>query len=118
VGAEVRGWIAYLIIVVAIVAVGWNEPLRFRFMSKAAIYEEEAALVPTPPPRIRQPVATWQPIGTALDRAPYRSENGKIVWSENYDRKELGSVTESPTQQYKTRDEGGEKRAPAAAPRR
>jgi hypothetical protein len=64
--AEIRGWLFYVAIVVVIMMIGWDEPLRYRFMSRASIAEEEAALFPTPAPRVVQEPPPWQPVGSRL----------------------------------------------------
>ena len=49
--ARMGGWLLYFVIVAAILFVGWNEPLRYRFLSRAAIYAiEHPEPPPTPPP--------------------------------------------------------------------
>lgn len=50
-GVSPAGWLVYLAVIVAIVFIGWREPLRYRFLSKAEISEiEHPAPPPTPPP--------------------------------------------------------------------
>ena len=77
--AKIAGWTAYVAVVAALIFVGWNQPLRYRFMSQAAISAIEqgalseaqrAAKQATPPPQrsgalIDDP--TWK---TKLDGAP------------------------------------------------
>jgi hypothetical protein len=75
----------------AIIFVGWNEPLRYRFMSSEAIVEQET---PPEPPRTQWlPVA--RPTGTALDRAPYEIREGKVRYSRSFDSKQMGAPTET-----------------------
>lgn len=47
--AKAGGWLLYCAFVVAIVFIGWNEPLRYRFLSRAEIDKIEH---PTPPPPV------------------------------------------------------------------
>jgi hypothetical protein len=45
----------WLLVAACIVAFGWEEPLRYRFMSRASVAEEEKAFLPpaTPTPDYR-----------------------------------------------------------------
>ncbi len=76
--------VALIIILLAIVAIGWNEPLRYRFMSSADIYALENPPKETPPPMsvvthtVTVPVASptpnwmWDPNRkTSLDGGAY-----------------------------------------------
>lgn len=117
--SEIKGWAVYAAILSAIGYTGWDEPLRYKMMSKPAIAEEEMPLLAPPPaPVSRQKVNRWQPVGTALDRAPYETRSGQVSYSDNYDKRELGTSTESAMQQYKERSAGGQKTAPAPVSRR
>ena len=109
-GAEIRGWLLYLLILAGIVYAGWNEPIRYRFIGRAKIAEEEAALFPAP---VAQEKPEWRPFGTSLDRAPYQVRDGKLKYSKGYDRKELGVSTESAMRDYRERAQGDAKKAPA-----
>ena len=45
------GWLLFILIVAAVLFVGWREPLRYRFLSRAEIQEiEHPPPPPTPPP--------------------------------------------------------------------
>ena len=75
--ARMGGWLLYFVIVAAILFVGWNEPLRYRFLSRAAIYAiEHPAPPPTPPPvpKVATPVpGAWMTENartTKLDGGP------------------------------------------------
>jgi hypothetical protein len=76
----------------AIIFIGWNEPLRYRFMSPEAIAEEESPQTEVPSP--------WHLVdgqsGTSLDRAPYaRDSLGNIKYRKNFDNRKVGIPTES-----------------------
>lgn len=89
--ASVVRLLLFLGVLTAIICVSWNEPLRYRFISRAQIVEEENAL--RPPVAVKQ---EWRQFGTALDRAPYvRRPDGSIQYSKNYDRYRAGSATET-----------------------
>ena len=55
------GWLLYVAIVATILFVGWQEPLRYRFLSRAEIAEIEHPPPPaTPPPApITPPPGAW-----------------------------------------------------------
>jgi hypothetical protein len=74
-----------------IVVTGWNQPLRYQFMSKSDIEQENAP--PPPPPRVQ--MSNWQPIGTALDRAPYTRRNDGVHYTRNIDSMKMGTSTET-----------------------
>ena len=50
-----RFWTAYLAILGVILFVGWKEPLRYRFMSRAQIDAIEHPATPAPPPPTPRP---------------------------------------------------------------
>ncbi len=83
----------------SILALGWNEPLRYRFMSPTAIVREQQALREqaagfTQPRRS----GAWQPQGTSLDRGAYRTNRrGGVSYTHNMDTRELGVRTETET---------------------
>lgn len=85
---QILGWLLYCAIVVRVIAVGWNEPLRNRF----------AAPQPAPEsvPATAQATPAWKPAGTSLDRAPYDPRGGAIHYTSNYDPKALGPNGEPP----------------------
>ncbi|MES2569892.1 MAG: hypothetical protein V4710_07525 [Verrucomicrobiota bacterium] len=44
---NVGKWVLYLAMVAGLLAIGWNEPLRYRFMSEQEIYDlEHPSVVP------------------------------------------------------------------------
>lgn len=82
---SLRFWFVYLLIVTAIIFVGWGQPIRYRFMSPKEIALEELA-TPSPAERrlilaaqgsLEVPATTpipwmWDPQRkTPLDREPY-----------------------------------------------
>ena len=71
--ARIAGWLLYFAIVAALVFVGWHEPLRYRFLSRAEIHaiEHPAPPPPTPGPVTPKPGAWMDGAGrTQLDGAP------------------------------------------------
>ena len=72
-GAKLVHALVFVGICAAIILVGWQEPLRYRFMSVDEIADHQASLHPTPVP---QPVKPWQPEGTSLDRFRYGGRSG------------------------------------------
>ncbi len=115
---QVLGWVGFVAVMVAIVFLGWNEPLSYRFMSPSEVSEAKAQRMnydgasasrqvvnlrndgqvnyaPPAAPVAPAPSASWRPMGTALDRAPYDSLHGDILYSENYDKNKMGSRTET-----------------------
>ncbi len=77
---------------IMIVATGWDEPLRYRFLSQGQIALEEGALRPPPP---RRDMTQWQPNGTALDRGAYRRNQWGIQYTRNSDSRALGTASET-----------------------
>ena len=51
-----RFWTIYGAILAVILFVGWKQPLRYRFMSKAEIDAIEHPATPTPPPATPRPL--------------------------------------------------------------
>ena len=45
---NLANFVVWLLVAACIVAFGWEEPLRYRFMSRASVAEEEKALLPPP----------------------------------------------------------------------
>jgi hypothetical protein len=78
----------------AVVFLGWNEPLSYRFKSAQQIRELEQ--VPEPVSS-RLSMDGWVPGGTSLDRAPYEVTRGKVKYSTNYDPKKMGTGSETGT---------------------
>jgi hypothetical protein len=72
--AEFLEWLIIAAVFGAVLFVGWNEPLRYRFMSEAKIREYERAkqvkMAETPLGNSEK----WQPQGTLLDRGAYRTD--------------------------------------------
>lgn len=85
----------FVIVVAVVVIAGWNEPLRYLLMKPDQIAAEEAALFPPAPDR--DPISSWRPGGTALDRAPYfiDPETKDLIYSDNIDPRKMGSQTET-----------------------
>ena len=48
----------WLLLVISVVIIGWDEPLHYKFMSRAQIAAEEKALLPPPPPPAKGPTHT------------------------------------------------------------
>jgi hypothetical protein len=42
-------WITYVVLVTAVLVIGWNQPLRYRFMSKQEVAAMYASTPPPPP---------------------------------------------------------------------
>lgn len=55
--AKIAGWLAYFAVVAALVFVGWNQPLRYRFLSQSAIYAIEHPAMP--PPAVTPKPGAW-----------------------------------------------------------
>ena len=69
-----------VVLIGALLLIGWRQPLRYRFMSKADIYALEHPTTPTPiPTRIAQvtpaPPWMWDPSRrTPLDKGSYNRD--------------------------------------------
>ena len=88
--------VVFLALGAAIIALGWKEPLSYRFMSEKEI--AVARGTPPPKPTPRPSAMEWhaKSRGTALERAPYERHSGKVFYNkENIDQNELGSATET-----------------------
>ena len=83
---------AFLLVAAAVALAGWNEPLRYLFMSSTDISAEEQALYPQEDTGKR---VVWRPNGTALDRAPYRTDNSGLEYTGNIDGREMGTRSET-----------------------
>jgi len=103
-------WMVYLGVVFGILWIGWNEPLRYRFLSPEELAQERG-LTQGPqrgsaPPNMRDlpaaASASWRPAGTSLDRAAYDVKNGSITYSANYDPRHVGTPTETDSVNNKT----------------
>ena len=59
--ARIGGWVAYFAVVAGLIYIGWNQPLRYRFLSQAEIIQiEHPAAASRPPNRTPQPqVGDW-----------------------------------------------------------
>jgi hypothetical protein len=95
-------------VVVAVVFSGWNEPLRYRFLSPDQIAAEEQAIRPF---LARESPHQWRPAGTSLDRAPYEVQRGVVYYSDKFDPKRMGSSTETP---WRPNTYGGDSRSVGA----
>ena len=91
---QIIGWTVYCGVIAGILFAGWNEPLRFRFLSSAELAQERNPNSKVAAPT--QPVTSWRPAGSTLDRAPYDVKHGQINFSQNYDPRKAGTVTEAP----------------------
>lgn len=60
-----------------IVFIGWDEPLRYRFMSPAAIAVEERALRPPADSPEAEEAPAQVATGAPLDRAPWKDGRGR-----------------------------------------
>jgi hypothetical protein len=68
---DLKFWTVYAILVVAVLIVGWRQPLRYRFMSKQEIAQLEA-------PKIEAQPTPWMwdtKRATKLDNGPYRDRS-------------------------------------------
>lgn len=64
---SVKFWITYVVLVTAILAIGWNQPLRYRFMSR-----EEIAMMDSVTPAPKQGAWMWETKRSSkLDRGAY-----------------------------------------------
>ncbi len=75
--AKIGGWLLYLAVVGGLIFVGWNEPLRYRFLSRAAIDAiENPPPPPTPPPdptKATPPPGAWMKDPTRTNPLETRS---------------------------------------------
>ena len=71
--ARIGGWVLYFALVAGLIFIGWHEPLRYRFLSRADIYAIEHPAPPSTPTPAPKPVTpkpgAWmnEPTRTALD---------------------------------------------------
>jgi len=89
--------LVYFAVCGAVIFLGWNEPLSYRFKSAKEIRELEEAQQPVPSPTTS--MSDWIPGGTSLDRAPYEVTKGHVRYSKNYDPKKMGTGSETGTRQ-------------------
>lgn len=84
----------YCLVAGLIIFIGWDEPLRYRFMSPVTIAAEESAMRPlgetAPPADPPEPVST----GSALDRGPWRADRQGRNYSRD-DARAIGTPTET-----------------------
>ena len=77
---NLRFWFVYALIVVAILVVGWRQPLRYRFMSPEEIFAiEHPAATPNPEAIAAARATPWMfdpRRKTMLDREPYNQNGG------------------------------------------
>ena len=90
--------LVYFAVCGAVIFLGWNEPLSYRFKSAKEIRELEEAQHPVPS-RTTTSMTDWIPGGTSLDRAPYEVSKGSVRYSKNYDPKKMGTGSETGTRQ-------------------
>jgi hypothetical protein len=65
--ASVTRAILWLLIVLMVVALGWNKPLRYRFMTPEQIAQSERAEDAENLPSFRPVPTPWQPQSTTLN---------------------------------------------------
>lgn len=63
--------LALLGVLAIVILLGWNEPLKYRFMSRAEIYALENPVRPVPAPQANGSWMTNPGRRTQLDRGPY-----------------------------------------------
>ena len=77
----VQFWVIFLAILATILFVGWKQPLRYRFMSKEAIFALEHPPTPTPPPATPRPNWMYDPNRkTPLNRETFH-QNSNVYHS-------------------------------------
>jgi hypothetical protein len=73
---NLKFWSVFLVLCAVIIALGWKQPLRYRFMSSQQIYELEHPNAATPvPDRVETPKPSWMrdpARRTKLDQSPSR----------------------------------------------
>ena len=48
---RIGGWLVYFAVVAGLIFIGWNEPLHYRFLSRAEINAIEHPVTPPPAPK-------------------------------------------------------------------
>ena len=86
--------VVYCAVMAGVIYVGWDEPLRHRFMSPTAIASERRLAQQAEEAANPSQFPAWRPMGTALDRAPYEVQKGVVKYSKNFDPRKTGSPTE------------------------
>ena len=106
---QLLAWMLYLGVVFGVLWTGWNEPLRYRFLSPEELAQERGLTQSrrsSAPPNMRDlpasAAASWRPAGTSLDRAAYDVKNGTISYSKTYDPRQVGTPTEADSVNNKT----------------
>ena len=84
----------YCGVLAGVIYVGWDNPLRYRFMSPTAVATEQRIAREGTEAGSQESTQQWRPMGTALDRAPYEVVNGRVKYSSNFDPRKTGSPTE------------------------
>jgi hypothetical protein len=85
--------LVYFSVCAVLILVGWEQPLRYRFLSPEQIAEIERPTgqsVAGAMPKSTQ----WRPMGTSLDRAPYETHNQGVIYTNNIDGLEMGTRSE------------------------
>lgn len=76
VAAKISGWLLYFACVAGVIWVGWNEPFKYRFMSRtdiSALETQVRAVSATPKPGAWMFSSSGR---TLLDRGSYRADSG------------------------------------------
>lgn len=84
--------IAFIAVCWVIITLGWKQPLSYRFMSPREIAEAEGRTEDAA--SVQEPIQ-YRPGGTALDRAPWTIEKGRVKYSSKFDPKQSGVPTET-----------------------
>ena len=78
---DLKFWGGYALLVTVVLAVGWKQPLEYRFMSKKEIAEREAPKHPTPAPAAEPtPSLLDSKRGTSLDQGPYSEKANRRAY--------------------------------------
>ena len=98
--------LVYLVAFGAVLFLGWDEPLRYRFMSTKEIAADKQENEPAESSSAIRTMRNWQPMGTSLDRAPYEIKDGVVKYSKNFDPRKTGSASETDCRRNTTRMAG------------
>jgi hypothetical protein len=77
---SLKFWVTYVVLVTAVLVIGWNQPLRYRFMTKQEVAEIYAS-TPAPKP------GSWMwdsDRKSTLDRGAYGRSEGSGYASPRY----------------------------------